>query len=62
MKYCVLYVLQEQMGLKEQKLKEKQEAEKQRLAEAEKQKQQQADAKRRFAPHFFKTVIQLPGR
>ena len=49
------------MGLKEQKLKEKQEAEKQRLAEAEKQKQQQADAKRRFAPHFFKAVIQLPG-
>ena len=42
------------MGLKEQKLKEKQEAEKQRLAEAEKQKQQQADAKRRFAPHFLK--------
>ena len=58
----VLYALQEQMGLKEQKLKEKQEAEKQRLAEAEKQKQQQADAKRRFAPHFFKAVIQLSGR
>ena len=45
------------MGLKEQKLKEKQEAEKQRLAEAEKQKQQQADAKRRFAPHFFLKLL-----
>lgn len=38
---------QGQLEIKEQKLKEKQEAEKQRLQEAEKQKLQQAEAKRR---------------